>query len=790
MRLTDFRLAIRLLRRTPAFSTVALLSLALGVGANAALFSLVDALLMRPLPVRAPHELVFVHETHLESGKRMPIDRATFEAFAALNDVFSGLTASAPMYQPSVVVDGVPEPGRVVAQVSGEFFRVMGVGAAAGRLEIDNGTPAVVLSDRFWRNRFARDFGVLGRQLVVNDRSYAIAGVAQAGFLGVSVDASVDVWVFNASPQFSTPSLIGRLQRGVSQSQALAAIEAVVTRREAENPSALGPVKVDVLEAGRGASLLREQYGRALVALTALVVLLLFITCSNLGTLMVVRMNRRRYELAVRASLGAGRGRLFGQLMAESVVLAVAGGAFAWLIARWSVAGLLGTLPMDAIPDQLQFHGGVRTVIGVALLSLIGALAFGLLPGWRATRVDATASLRGTPAVSTSRESRRLGGWLMAAQVALSVVLLTGAGLFLRTLKNMADVDLGFDAHKLLQVELDRGVRMRPDEVAAMHRRLIQRVSAVAGVRDVTMSNGTFPAWAMGIEAPTGYAGAPIGPRYFETTGIPVVRGRVFGPDDVERSYSRPPGSTGPSGYAVVSEAFARETFPGEDPIGKRAGYGDLEIIGVVRDAFVDNVRWKMPAIYRLALGEGRILAEMLVRTDGNPAAIAADVRRAVAEVAQRLLVAVRPVDDAIARSLARERLVALTSGFFGLFGVVLAGIGLFGLAASSVLQRTNELGLRIALGASRRDVVRDALGGTMAALTVGLAVGALAATAVVRVSGSLVASMLFGLDATDGLNLAMAVLLLTTVAAASCLVPALRAIRISPLAAMKDQNL
>ena len=786
---SDFRLAVRLLVRTPAFTGVALVSLALGVGANAALFSLVDALLIRPLPVRQPHELVFVRQTQLASGKRVPIDRGSFEAIAGMRDVFSGVTASASMFQPSVMIDGAPEPNRVVAQVTGDFFRVMGVGSSAGRLDVDPGTAGLVISDRFWRGRFGGDRGVVGRQIVVNDRPYPVVGVAANRFLGVSLDASVDVWVLAPPPMLSPPAAIGRLQPGVSHAHAQSAVAVLIERRAVEHPSPTptGPVQVEVLEAGRGSSGLREQYGRPLLALTVLVVLLLFITCSNIGTLLVVRTSRRRHELAVRASLGAGRARLFGQLMAECLVLAAAGGTLAWLVARWSVAGLLGTLPIDAIPDQLVFQGGARTVMGVAALSVFGALAFGLVPAWRATCVDATAALRGTPALSIARESRRLGGWLMAAQVALCVVLLTGAGLFLRTLQNMANVDLGFEAHQLLQVELDRSVRLRPEAVSEMHRRLVERVSAVPGVRDVTLSNGTYPSWAMGIEPPTGYAGAPIGPRYFETTGIPLVRGRLFSNDDVERSYARPAGSSGPGGYAIVSESFAREMFPGEDPIGKRGGYGNLEIIGVVRDAYVDNVRWKMPTIYRLSLSEGRVLAEVLVRTEGNPASLVADVRRAVADVAPRLLVAVRPVDDAIARSMARERLVALTSGFFGIFGVVLAGIGLFGLGASSVVSRTNELGLRIALGASRRDIVRDALGGTIGALAIGLMAGALTATALVRLSGSLISGLLFGLDATDSTNLVVAVLALSMVAAAACLVPALRAIRISPLAAMRD---
>ncbi len=790
MTLSDLRLAVRLLLRTPAFTAVALVSLALGVGANAALFSLVDAMLLRTLPVTRPHELVFVHQTYIESGKRAPVDRASFEAIEALTSTFNGVTASASMYQPSVMVDGAPEPTRVVAQVTREFFRVMGVGASVGRLEADAGAAAVVLSDRFWRSRFAGDRGVAGRQVVVNDRPYAIVGVAARGFLGVSLDASVDVWVLAAAPAFSPPSLIGRLQRGVSHVQAQAAVAARVESPAADNPAAAvtGPVRVEVLDAARGTSGLREQYARPLVALTILVVLLLFITCSNIGTLLVVRTSRRRHELAVRASLGAGRGRLFAQLMAECLVLAAAGGALAWLVARWSVAGLLSTLPTDALPAQLLFEGSARSVLGVAALSILGALAFGLVPAWRATRVDATASLRATPAISAARDSRRLAWWLMAAQVALSVVLLTGAGLFLRTLQNMARVDLGFDAHRLLQIDLDRSVRLRPDAVAEMHRRLIARISAVPGVRDVTMSNGTYPAWAMGIEPPSGYAGAPIGPRYFETMGIPLVRGRLFSNDDVERSYARPAGSYGPSGYAVVNESFARETFPGEDPIGQRAGYGDLEIVGIVRDAYVDNVRWKMPTIYRLAMNEGRMLAEVIVRTDGHPANVAADVRRAAADIEPRLLLSVRPVDDAIARSMARERLVALTSGFFGIFGVVLAGIGIFGLAASAVVQRTSELGLRIALGASRSAVIRDALGGTIGALAIGLTAGAVAAMVVVRLSGSLVAGLLFGLDATDATNLVVAVLVLAAVAAAACLVPAWRAVRISPLAAMRDR--
>jgi predicted permease len=774
----DVRYAARTLGGSPWFTVLTVLSLGLGIGANTALFSVADALLVRTLPVAEPERLVFVQRTALTTDKKAGIDRATFEALRAVRSVVTGAALHVPLVQPGLTIAGEAETGRLVVWTTEDFFRLLGVPASIGstyRSTSENGQPVAVISDRFWRARFGRSTAVTGRTIEVNERSYAIMGVADPDFHGLSLDASVDVWLLSPPPDFTVSMLIARLQPNVTLEQAQSALSAAFAHLRPDLP--VSQTQTEVVSASRGLSALRDQYRRPVLALVVVTVLVLLITCTNVGNLLAIRNAKRAQELSVRASLGASRTRLFQQLLVESTLLAAAGALAAWLIARWGVSTLLATLPVSAIPEQLEFHTDARVLLFMGALSLLGALLFGLAPAWRAARADVGATLKTLQHTVTPR---RRGLWLVTTQVCLSIILLTGAGLFYQTLRNMTRVDIGFDTERLLQIELaDRALRTRPEEANGLYRRLLDAVAAVPGVESVSgFGNPLFPPWWAGVPQPDDYGAGIVGPRFFENLGIELVRGRLFTPDDETRAEA----------VSIVSESYAREYFPGEEAIGKRAGYNSLEVVGVVKDINVDNVRWKnLPVVYRQGIREQRfVLAALLVRTTVEPATVSAPIAEAVSSVNPRLFVSARTIDEVINRSIARERLVALTSSFFGLLGLVLSGIGVFGVAAYTVARRTSELGLRIALGASRRAVIQESLRDTMFVVGSGLVAGLAGAFAGARLVGGFVSDLLFGLEASDLRNLTSAGLLMVLVAVAACLAPAIRALRIDPVRAIR----
>jgi predicted permease len=548
-------------------------------------------------------------------------------------------------------------------------------------------------------------------------------------------------------------------------------------------------VRADVKPAGKGSSNLRDTYQRALLALMVLVTLVLLITCTNIGNLLVVRNTNRMRELTVRTALGARRSRLITQLLVESAVLAMMGGTLAWLMARWGVSAVLSMLPLTDTPEFLAFRMDARVLGFLAAVSVLSAVLFALAPAWRATRVDLTtglkAGLQGGSGAATTRESRWLGRWLVAGQIALSVMLLAGAGLFLQTLRNLGKTDLGFDPRNLLQVGIDTPFAgYRQGQVNTVYKLLVDRLASIPGVEGVTGGrNPVLAGMLAGVPTPPS-SGADVDARFFEIMRIPLLRGRTFGPHDETRS--------GP--VAVISESYAKQIFPGEDAVGKRipaamiygpGAYG--EVVGVVADAKLMSVRWNVPMIYSpLLQGETDRVSAIEIRTSGDAAAIAHAVQDEVRRINPRLLTSIRPMQEVIDRSMAQERLVAATSGFFGVLGVILAGIGLFGVASFTVAQRTSELGIRIALGAGRWDVIRESLRDTALLFAIGLVAGGAAAFAGTRLAANLISGLLYGLSATDWRNIAVAGLLMIAVAIAACLIPALRAARVDPLKAIR----
>jgi len=799
----DLRHAVRMLWKSPAFTAFVTLSLALGIGANTALFSLVDDLLVRSLPVREPDRLfqVQVRQTSTAFGITKistSFPSAAFDFIRIHNHVFSEIVGFNPLDRPIVTIDGIAEPARQVEEVSQNFFRDLGVPTASGRTPDSSDGPVAIISHRLWRARFAGTSEVLGRSLTIDGQTYTLIGVAAPQFLGLSLESSPDLWIssgrLNAGPSLQ---MIARLKPGIEASQAQAASEILFHQLARAQPSMVPgarpnepPAHVMLLAAGKGLSALRAQYERPLLALTGLVTLVLLITCTNVGNLLMVRNSARRSEVAVRAALGAGRSRLVQQYLVESALLAVLGGTLALVFARSAVSVIVSKLPLPATPEALSFHVDGRTLGFAATLSLVSALLFGLGPAWRAAQIDLTGALRSSQRGSATKRTRRLGRALLACQVGLSVLLLIGAGLFVQTLRNLVRLDVGFNPDSLLQLSLDtRGSGYREGQVGGLYRLLLERVSAIPGVqsvtgirnsvmqRDITRTIMPIPGRTEPDEA---WNSAAVGPSFFETMRMPVARGRTFTPADFERDCK----------CVVVSEAFVKRYFPNEDPVGKRIGDPpETGIIGVVKDARLTSVRTASgPMMYFMALGEPDRIGALEVRAAGDTGAIARALREEIQRVNPRLLVDIRTMREEIDRNIAKERMVATTSAFFGLLGLLLVSIGVFGVASYTVAQRTTELGIRTALGASRWSVIRESLRDTMQVFGIGLAAGIMAAIVAVRLTASFISDLLFGLTAADVANFVAAVLMIVAVALAACILPARHATRIDVLTAIRNE--
>jgi len=778
----DFRLAVRSLTKSWGFTLLAVASLGLGLGANAALFSLVDALLLRSLPIADPARLVLIQRT-ITNGKPVPMDAASLGVIRGLADIYTnaGLTTALP--SAAVTIDDAQEPARQVFAATPAFFATLGIAAEVGRLEMTDTTPVAVISDRYWRARFGADRDVIGRAVVVNGDRYPIAGVTAPGFLGMSLDSAGDIWLVQPHIRAIATFVSARLRPGVSIEQADAATAASLERADQVQPAlpaGLGPIATKVIPGGQGTSNLRERYRVPLIALMGLVLLVLLVTCANLANLLVVRNVNRGHELHVRTALGAGRTRLVRQLLMESLGLAAAGGAAAWFCARQIVAMLLSTIPSAEAAARLELHADLRILAFMFVSTLLTMLGFALLPAWRASRIDVSTALKSAPTHVAPAGARCLGLLMAGVQVAVSVVLLTAAAIFAQTVRNVATMPLGFDRRPLVEVELaDRALTLKADEVREIHRALLDGIRALPGVEQVALSYPMFPAWALGVEQPAGEAGMRVSEDYFSAMKIPLIRGRLLTSGDLQRE----------DPVAVVNEWYARGWFPGRDPIGQRGGFNNALIVGVVGNANTTNVRWEEPAVYRLALpSEARLAPAVIVRAAAaiEPVTLFRPLEQIVRRVNARLFVTVRTPEDALNRSISRERMVAATSGFFGLTGLALAGIGLFGIAASAVAHRTSELGLRVALGASRWTVVREALRGTAIVFTGGLAGGVLATLVAARQLDHVIAGLVIGLRPSDWLMVTSATAAMIVVATLVAIVPAVRAARADPLITMR----
>ena len=815
----DVRYAIRGLRKSPGFTSVAVLTLALGIGATTAIFSLLEAVILKSLPVRNPEELVLVGPR----GFQYP----AFQAFREHTDIFVDLLATSGVTPLDVDTQtGVREPTGV-SLVSGSYFSTLGIQASIGRIFTVNEDrapgehPVAVASYGYWHRRFGGDAAILNRVVRIGGTPITIIGVAPQGFFGEQVGVAPDLWVPLAmwgqvvpgrnllqSPGTAWLRIIGRVRPGVTAS----GVQPGLTRTFQQvvtgifGPNAAEDIRRDIARAivtlepaGKGMSNLRAQFARPLQMLMGAVVLVLLIACANIANLLLARGAARRREIDVRQALGMSRARLIRQLLTESLVLAALGGALGVAIAWLGREALLRLISADGSRLPVAVTTDAQLLVFVAVISSATAILFGLAPAWQSARASLVASLVASRETG-GRPRQRLSAVLVIAQVALSLVLLTGAGLFLRTIANLRDVDLGFTPEQLLILDVNpQAAGYSGDRAVALHRRLLDRIKALPGVSSVSLSEHgvlTGRDSSTNLMHSEGFVAGPegfpqthwdvVGPQYFSTIGT-----RLSGRDFTERDDSASP-------YVVaINEEMARFFFAGADPIGRRLVWGvggsqkEFEIVAVTRDVRLSGpreepqMRFYLPYFQLPLIRPTWVLAStrFLVRTAADPASLAPILRQLIPSEDPRLSVASLDIGpELVSRTLFRERMIATLLVAFGVLAIGLACLGLYGLIAFNVVQRTSEIGIRIALGAQRSHVLWVTLRRGLGWIAAGVAAGIPLALSASRVAQGL----LFGLSSTDPGPLIGAAGVMSALGLLAAYIPARRATGVEPMIALR----
>ena len=827
--LSDLRQALRALKKSPLFTSVAIASLALGLGANTAIFNLLDQILLRPLPVKSPYELVLVSTPGPARGmfegdnSDRIFSRPVYLELRDRNQVFSGLAARFPTAT-NLVFQGQSESVRAEV-VSGNFFDVLGVSAVRGRLlspaddMVKSGHPVVVLGYGFWQRRFGGDEGVLGKTVRVNNSLMTVIGIAPRGFFSLNVGRNPDIYVPLAMKAEMTPTwdryddrtahflhIVGRLKPGMTAEHATPSLQVIFKPiLEADLAALTGDISQKFRErflakplvltsAHNGVPTFRESAGTPLYILMAMVGLVLLIACANVANLLVARGIGRQKEVAIRLALGASRTDVIRQLLAESLVLAILGAGAGLLVSAWTSSLLVDSIPGDGGITSLNASLDPRTIAFTFAVALITGIAFGLLPAIQATRPNVYPTLK-------DQGSSVIGGFgqirsrqaLVIAQVALSLLLLFGAGLFTRSLMNLRKLDPGFQTSNMVTFAVDASRNGYASErIRETYQRLQEQLASVPGVKsaalnDIMLLTGDNNFHGIHIE---GYQPKPddemqpnfsdISPGYFSTVGMPLLLGRDFTAAD----------RWGAHKVAIVNETFARHYFHGETPLGRkfgiaRGGANDIEIVGVAKDAKYDSLRGKnQQFVYMPYLQDetpGYITAD--IRTAMAPEVVLPSLRREVAKVDPNLaLFDLETMETRVNESLFAERIIATLCASFGALATLLASIGLYGVTAFSVARRTREIGIRMALGAGRGRVLRMVLREVSWMCLVGVGLGIPLAIGLSRY----LTSQLYGIAPTDLPTLLFSAVTMMLVSLLAGILPARRAATVDPIIALR----
>jgi putative ABC transport system permease protein len=794
--LRDARYAVRQLARTPGFTLVAILTVGLGTGASSAIFSVVNGVLLRPLPYQDPDTLVRVHEVVPQYG-RFSVAPASFLDWRQQNTVFERIAA---FNSSSATFTDSSGPERITgALVSGDLFDLLGVAPALGRsFRAEEDAPGkdavIVLSHGMWQRRFGGDPAVLGRSVTLSGTPVTIVGVMPAGFY---FPRDAEFWrpialnPANASRGGHFLGVIARTKPGVSLEQAGAEMKTIAERLAQQYPDSSAKESAVIVPLHENTV---GSVRPALLTLLAAVGVVILIACANVANLLLVRASVREKEIAIRAALGAGRRRIVMQMLCESLVLALTGGALGLLMAYLAIRPIQ-TLSAGSIPrvDDITIDG---IVLGfTVLVALATGILFGLAPAWQASRAGLGEVLRegGRSSVSTGR--RWIRSALLVAEVALSIILLVGAALLLRSFAKLTDVNPGFRADNVLafRVSLPQTTYAEDHHRIAFFDKLLENleglpeVSAAGMVQTLPMRGGYVlsfaiqgrPAPAPGQE-PSAHHRA-ISPDYFQTLGIPLLRGRTFTSRDAEKAPM----------VAVVDEAFVRRHFPTEDPLGRGLDIGNgtdgfYEIVGVVGNVHHGGLDENPnPTMYVPFKQDVFSSMWIVARTEGDPAARAGAVRKTVRDLDNTLpAYSMSPLATIVNESVAQRRFSMLLLGLFALIALFLAAVGLYGVVSYTVSLRTQEIGVRMAIGAQRGDVLRMIVGGGMKLTLVGVAIGLAGALALAQ----LVATMLFDVTPFDPASYAATAIVLLAVAALACYIPARRAMRVDPIAALRQE--
>jgi predicted permease len=807
--LQDVRYAARTLRKSPGFTAVAVLTLALGIGVNTALFSVVNGVLLNPLPYPQANQLVGLWWDRMP-GQHSSVTYLNFLDWQKQNTVFSSVGA---FMQDNMIITGAGEPERVDgARISANFFDLLGVKPSLGRsfrAEEDQvgAGPVALISDGLWKSKFGSSPDVLGKSITADGRNWTIVGVVpEKSPIYTTADVFTPLGQFNEEPfRDRRASLgtvgIGRMKPGVTLAQARADMDSVARNLAAEYPDAnkgtgifVNPLKDDIT----------GDFAPILFMLLGAVGFVLLIACANVANLLLARSAARAREFAIRVALGATRQRIMWQLLTESLLLASAGGALGLLFASWATRAALGVIP-DALPrsDEIGLDG--RALIFTLAVSIFVGVAFGVLPALKSSRPDLHKSLKEGGRGSSGTRARTQNIFV-AAEMALAVVLLAGAGLMVRSLVALANVNPGFDPQHVMEFGVSPSAERvaTPAQIRETYREITARFEAVPGVAGASPLVGALPLsgdslvgfWITGQPKPASakemtraqwYAAAP---DYLKVMGIPLQRGRFLSAQDSE---------TAPF-VVVVDDGFARAIFPGEDPIGKRINIAILDVEGAEIVGVVGHVKHaglgatgildqRGQIYFAISQLPDRVLplvgraCTFVVRAAGTPQAVSESLRAASQKYDNgQVLYEFKPMTEVVSDSIAAQRFAMILLGVFAALALVLSAVGIFGVISYVTSQRTQEIGIRVALGAQRNDVLRLVLGHGMRVALLGVAIGLAAALGLTR----LLASQLYGVGAKDPLTFAGVAGLLTLVALAACYIPARRAMRVDPMVALR----